>query len=409
MCAASPLPYLPQLSPSDLPCETGEVLPLAPSVVHLYFNERVDVVGRGIRVVGPSGRRVEGPAQLSGTTVSVQVAASEPGTYVVIWRVVATDTHPAQGTFTFSVGRPGRPPAGATVPSGRGGSQLGLALQMLARALHLLGYALSIGVFAFRQMVLVPLGLSASAHVERPVWRLIGAGVIALLLAEPFALMAQTVSLSGGAAAWFDLELVGGVLDSSFGRVLAQRFGAAVLLWGLVGAVRNAHVREIRTAWIVLLLGATVALVDGEAAHAVGTRPVWFGLVINTLHEAAMGLWVGVLLGLLGVWRLPEVTARHRELTTRVAQIAAVSLTVLITTGTVMALQHLTGLRDLIATGYGRTLTVKLGVLVAILLLAIAAVRAPLDRRPRWWAPEVAGLIIVITLAGLLVSVAPPQ
>jgi copper transport protein len=385
------------------------VLSQAPSVVQLYFNERVDLVGRGVRVVAPSGRRVEGPAQLSGTTVSVRVAASELGTYLVIWRVVATDTHPAQGMFAFSVGRSSNPPDGATIPPGGGGSQLGLVLEMLARALHFLGYALSIGVFAFRQMVLVPLGLTADAHAERRVWRLIGTGVIALLLAEPFALMAQTVSLSGGATAWFDLELVGGALDSSFGRVLAQRLGAAVLLWALVGAARNAHVREGRTAWIVLFLGAAVAVVDGEAAHAVGTRPVWFGLLINTLHEAAMGLWVGALLGLLGVWRLPGVTVRHRELTTRAARIAVVSLTVLITTGTVMALQHFSGLRDLTATAYGRTLVVKLGVLVAILLLAMAARRVPLDRRPRWWAREVALLCVVITLAGLLVSVAPPR
>jgi copper transport protein len=385
------------------------VLPEPPSVVHLHFNERVDLVGRGVRVVAPSGRRVDGPAQLFGTTVSVPVAASEPGTYLVIWRVVATDTHPAQGTFTFSVGRPGRPPGGATVPLGSGGSRLGLVLQMLARAFHFLGYALSIGVFAFRQIVLVPLGLTADANAERRVWRLIGAGVIVLLLAEPFALMAQTVSLSGGVAAWFDVELVGGVLDSSFGRVLAQRLGAAVLLWALIGAARNAHVREVRTSGIVLVLGAAVALVDGEAAHAVGTRPVWFGLGINTLHEAAMGLWVGALLGLLSVWRLPRVTVRHRELTTRAARIAVVSLAVLITTGTVMVLQHLTGLRDLTATAYGRTLAVKLSVLVAIVVLAMAAGRAPLDRRLRWWTREVVLLFSVITLAGLLVSVAPPR
>ena len=385
------------------------VLPQPPSVVRLYFNERVDLVGRGVRVVAPSGRRVEGPAQLSGTTVSVRVAASEPGTYLVIWRVVAADTHPAQGTFPFSVGRPSRPPGGVTAAPGRGGSGLGLALQVLARALHFLGYALSVGVFAFRQMVLVPLGLTADAHAERRVWRQIGGGVLALLLAEPFALVAQTASLSGGAEGWFDPELVGGVLDSSFGRVLAQRLGAAVLLWVLVGAARNAHVHEVWTARIVLLLGAAVAWVDGGAAHAVGTRPVWFGLGINTLHEAAMGLWVGALLGLLGVWRWPGAAVRRRDLATRAARVAAVSLTVLITTGTVMALQHLTGLRDLTATVYGGTLAVKLGVLGAILLLAVAAGRAPLDRRPRWWAREAAVLLAVITLAGLLVSVAPPR
>jgi copper transport protein len=387
------------------------VLPHAPSFVHLFFNERVDLVGRGVRVVAPSGRRVEvGPAQVSGAEVSVKVNAVEPGTYLVIWRVVATDTHPAQGTFPFSVTRPSSPPGGAAAPAGGpAGSALGVVLQMLARALHLAGFALSVGVFAFRQMVLVPRSLTVDAQTERSVWRLIGAGVLALLIAEPVALLAQTVSLNAAGGGPFDPEVVGGALDSSFGRVLAQRLGAAVLLWVLAGAVRNAHVRDVRTAWLVLGLGAAVALIDGEAAHAVGTRPAWLGLGINLLHEGAMALWVGALLGLLGVWRLPGVAVRRLEFVPPVARIAATSLAVLIITGIAMALQHLTGLRDLPDTPYGRTLAAKLVVLGAVLLLAAVAARASLDLRPRWWAREAALLFGALTVAGLLVSLAPPR
>jgi putative copper export protein len=385
------------------------VLPHAPSSVHLFFNERVDPVGRGVWVVAPGGRRVEkGPAQVSGAEVSMGVGAAEPGTYLVVWRVVATDTHPAQGAYRFSVVRPSAPSGGMAAPAGGGaGSALGLVLQVLARALHLAGFALSVGVFAFRQMALVPRALTADPQTERGVWRLIGGGILALLIAEPLALVAQAVSLSAGGP--FDLEVVGGILDSSFGRVLAQRVGGAVFLWVLVGAVRNAHVREVRTAWAVLGLGAAMALVDGEAAHAMGTQPAWLGLGLNLLHEGAMALWVGALVGLLGVWRLPGVAARRRELVIYVARIAAVSLAVLTFTGTAMALQHLTGLRDLLAIAYGRTLAAKLGALGALLLLAVVAARAPADRRPRWWAREVALLFGVLTLAALLVSVAPPR
>jgi copper transport protein len=383
------------------------VLRRAPRSVRLFFNERVDLVGRGVRVLAQSGRRVErGPAQVSGTEVSVRVDAAEPGTYVVIWRVVASDTHPAQGTFAFSVDRPssragGRPGAGGAV-----GSTPGIVLQALARALHFAGYALSFGAFAFRQLVLAPLSLTNDATSERRVWRLVGAGVLALLIAEPLALVAETTSLGGGA---FDLEVLGGALDSSFGRVLAQRLGAALLLWVLIGAVRNAHLREAPTAWAVLPLGAMVALIDGEAAHAVGTRPVWLGLGINAVHEAAMGWWLGGLLGLLAVSHAPRAASRRHEIVSRVTRTAAVSVAVLMITGTVMALQHLPGLRDLAATAYGRTLTMKLCVLGAAFVVAWAAVSTPAKGRTRWWMGEAAALLCVLALAGLLVSLPPPR
>ena len=39
------------------------------------------------------------------------VDAAAPGTYVVRWRITADDTHPARGSFTFSVGHASAPPA----------------------------------------------------------------------------------------------------------------------------------------------------------------------------------------------------------------------------------------------------------------------------------------------------------
>jgi hypothetical protein len=50
---------------------------------------------------------------------------------------------------------------------------------------------------------------------------------------------------------------MGAVLDSSFGRVLAQRLAAAILLWVLAGAIRSG---ALRAAWTVPLLGVALAL-----------------------------------------------------------------------------------------------------------------------------------------------------
>ncbi len=406
-CAPLVLPRLPQLAPVDLPCATGVVLPQGPASVRLFFNEPVDLVGRGVKVFAPDGGRVEqGPARGSGAEVSVNVSAGAPGTYLVTWRVIARDTHPAQGVFPFSVVRPSSPPGGAAA-GGLGRPRQGLILQMLARAIHFVGYALSFGVFAFRQTILLPLSLASDAAGERRVWGLVGAGVIALVIAEPLALLAQVVSLSAGGP--FDLEVVGGALDSSFGRVLAQRLGAAVLLWVLAGVIRNAGAGVTRASSIVLLLALAVALIDGEAAHAVGARPVWLGLGLNMLHEAAMGVWIGGLIGLLAIFWLPGIVPRRREVVMRVARIAGAAVAALIITGTVMAFQHLTALSDLTGTPYGRTLLAKICALAAGVLLARAAAAAPIEGRGRWWTREAAVLVGLLGVAGLLVSLPPPR
>jgi copper transport protein len=383
------------------------VLQHAPTSVRLSFNEPVEPVGRGVRVVGPSGRRVDrGPVRVVGADVLVKIDAVEEGTYVVTWRVIAGDTHPAQGAYAFSVGHASERPGQASPAAGSlAGARTGLILQMAARALHFAGYALSFGVLAFRQAVLHPLSLTAEPPVERRVWRLVTVGILVLLSAEPFALLAQTASLGAGGGGPLDLEVVGGALESSFGRVLGQRLGAAVLLWALVGAVASAPARVTGAA---LLLGLGVAFVDGEAAHAAGTRWPWLGLGLNTAHVAAMGTWVGGVLALLGVWRLPAVTGYRSRVALRFGRVAALSLAVLAATGAGMAVQHLAGPADLATTAYGRTLAAKLGALLVAVVLAFAAAKASPGHREGWWVWEAVTLLGILALAGLLVSLLPP-
>jgi len=399
----SPL-AIPRLPAGDPRCAAGTVLAAPPTAVRLFFNERVSLVGRGVRVLGPDGRRVErGPVRLDGPQMTVGVDAAEAGTYLVTWRVVSTDTHPARGTFAFSVGHASSLPRGMSATGG--GSTRDLLLQALARSAHFVGYALGFGAFAFQVIVLHPLGPGAS-DAERRVRQLVGAGVVLLLAAEPLALLAQTSSLGAGAGGALDPEVVSGALDSSFGRVLAQRLGAALLLWVLLGGARDASVRATLA---VAILGLALAFVDGKAAHAAGPRPAWLGLGMNTLHVAAMGVWVGGVAALLSVWRLPAVAGCRREVAARLGRVSAAALSVLVVTGTVMAVQHLAGLIDFLASAYGRTLGVKLGMLCVVLLLAAAAVRAPSARRGLWWVREAAALFGVLALAGLLVSLPPPR
>ena len=391
--------------PSDSPtCRAGAVLSQPPRVVRLVFNEPVQPIGRGLRVIGPDGRRVDqGPVGVADAAVAVNVDARAPGTYRVVWSVISPDTHPDFGTMAFSVLRPGGVLAEGT-PAGGGAAVWGTILGALAHLLHFAGYALGFGTLAAVWLAGRADPPSRASGAPDLLWRLTGVGIALLLLAEPIGFAAESVAL-GAAGGGADPAVVGAVLDSSFGRVLAQRLAAAILLWVLAGALQSG---ALRAAWMVPLLGAGLAFIDGQAAHASAVRPVWWGLGINAVHVGAMGLWGGTLaLALLSrpaaASRPPTVTVRPVVSVGRLALAAGIAS---VASGVVMAFQHLAGFRDFVANPYGRTLAVKICAVAAAAGLGWFGVRRQTARRLLTW--EAAAMLVVFALAGILVLLRPP-
>jgi putative copper export protein len=337
--------------------------------------------------------------RVAGPEVRIAVDARSAGTYRAVWSVMSPDTHPEFGTMTFSVRRAGGIVAEGT-PAGGAPAALGTALGALAHLLHFVGYVLGFGAFAAAWLAWrtrAPYGRPAAAPDS--LWRIVGLGVVLLLFAEPVAFAAESVALGavGGGA---DPSVIGAVLDSSFGRVLSQRLAAAIVLWVLAGALRSG---ALRAAWAVPLLGACLAFVDGQAAHAVGVRPAWWGLAVNTVHVGTMGLWGGTLALVLLSPPAPRSPAVPPVSVQRLAVAGGVAA---VATGVVMAFQHLTGFRDLVANPYGRTLAVKVGAVAAVVGLGwFGARRVPAPRRFVW---EAAAMLAVLALAGLLVLLRPP-
>jgi copper transport protein len=351
----------------------GAVLDTLPATVDLVFSEPVTPAGRGIDVYGPDGRLAQsGSASAHGDGMSVGLTGALEGTYEVVWTVVASDTHPSRGEFTFSVGHTS-PARGPGLGGGDVGlvSPLGLVLQSIGRWMHFAGFALGIGSATYALFV---------AKDPRPL-RLAGAGIALLLVAEPLALLAQTASLDP--AQTFDGDALTGALASAFGRVLGLRVAAALLLWALLGALRQAPWLR----WAIPVLGLALAIVDATAAHTTPSLPQPAGLVLNALHVAAMGVWIG---GLAGFAVAPSKGF---------GRVAAWSAGLLLVSGVALALLHFATPVDLVTTAYGASLLVKLP------LVAIALVLAWRVRR-RW---ELAALAVVIAAASVLVSLPPPR
>ncbi len=376
---------------TDAACTSGVVLDQAPTSVRVTFSEAVEPIAGGLNVRGPDGRPVtRGDVRIQGTSLAVDVDADAVGSYVVSWRVVSQDTHPALGSYVFSVGQPSAV-AEVGAPAELGNvTPLGLGLQVAARLLHFVGFALAFGVLLCGWLV-----QSGDRPLVAPT--LVATGLACLLVAEPVALLGQSASL--GNEQLLDSDTLTDILSSStFGRVLALRVGVAILLWVLLGSARAAP-RWL--GWLVLLLAAALATIDGQASHAVDAQPAWLALLANGAHLLAMAIWVGALV-LVVTRRLPAAS---------LGRVAGLALAVLVASGLVLGVEHLTAPTDLLQSDYGRALLAKLVVLVCVVLAAVLALRAGGRVRLGWRLRqgEAIGLAAILTAAGVLVSLPPPR
>ena len=199
---------------------------------------------------------------------------------------------------------------------------------------------------------------------------------------------------------------------------------AAVALW-----LDRADRAERSVAAILALIGSIAAaaaalLVPGAAGHAAQTSPRALALALDWLHLAAGSVWIGGLLGLVVLWGSLPPDRRLAGLVVCVPRFSAaalVSVVVLVGSGIGAAIIHLPTLASLWQTSYGKSLLVK----VALLVLATPLAAVNLTRtRPRLQVAELAPratvmlrrlvggevllLVGALFAAGVLSSLPPP-
>ncbi len=173
-----------------------------------------------------------------------------------------------------------------------------------------------------------------------------------------------------------DLSLLA---EFTFGTSVGKAWLATQLLaFAFAGlAVARLYVPSDLLDKATLLAGVAVLAVVSVTGHAIDDGlPLWTQLSF-LLHTAAGLVWLGGLLGL--VWWMftarskpPEVAAQLAE---RWSMVAKVAIGLVAVTGVAMAYENVGSVPNMLATPYGRLLTLKLAMLCAVLLCALAIVR----------------------------------
>jgi len=369
-----------QLESTDPPASS--VLLEAPSQVVLHFGEPVEIDFGSLRVLGPEGQRVDDGGTHHPSGDGHAVAISLPpnlsrGTYVVAWRVISADSHPVHGAFVFSVGSDNgarKATAVANTLADQSGSATVGTVYWLIRFAAFIGLLFLVGLALMIALVWRRGG--GTPRVGRILWASWWLLLVTTLLG---------IAIQGVYAAALPLadivrpSLVNAVLHTRFGQVEVVRILLLIafvpVLLGIQGRVGRG---PRRWSWVVpaeLVLGAALLITPGLAGHAsTGDQP-GFGLVLDVVHLAAGSVWLGglALLATFLVGRGKNLVRPDDPIgvTLTVSAYAFSAVVVIIATGTVQSIRQVGSLYALFHTTYGRTLVVK--IILVIVLIGLGA------------------------------------
>lgn len=198
-------------------------------------------------------------------------------------------------------------------------------------------------------------------------------------------------------------ESISSLASTPFGRAYLIRFpllaGLTVLLLNRVAdsalAGAGDNVKAPSSGWWAAWagLGTILLATSSFSGHASVGDPRALSIGNDVIHLLSGAIWFSGIVVLAALvpyaWRHLEEQHRLQLLTplvVRFSGVALVSITVVAITGTVNSLFDVARLRDLVESGYGITLTVKLVLFVGVLLLGginHRYIRRRLERRDR--------------------------
>jgi copper transport protein len=443
-------------SPND-----GASLPAAPTEVRLQFSEAVSIELGGLRVVDNQGQRVDtGDALATGDPLVIAArlnAGLGEGTYVASYRVVSADGHPITGAITFGVGDAATRVDGAALPGA--GDRLSETLGWASRWLVYGGGLLATGVAVFSLFL-----FDGGGERRKLAKVIVVSSVVAVVGIVGLVSTHAALATGQGLGALADGSLWSPVFGNNLG------WAVAALVLGVGAAVAATNVREELVGQTLAFYGLlSVAISFAVWGHTVEGSLPGVKIGFDAVHAVAAGIWLGGLTGLAIVLaargragaddadpRLvavavassgtgqdppitpePSVNAAERLspqsndasstalVVSRFSLVAALSVASLAISGVFLAWQELGSLSALRSTVYGRTLTVKLVLVGAVIAIAaynrfrlvpktLAAVEdaaptadEPMRRMLSTVRYEALGILAVLAVTAVLVNTIP--
>ena len=359
--------------------EANAILDRPPIQVELFFSEPIDRGFSTIEILDSAGNRVNNEDvsvdPFDSKRLTTSLLSIHDGVYTVSWRVLSSvDSHVTAGAFPFAVGEVD---AAALEAAAQAGDQIKLLPgEIIARWLTYLSVmTLSGGIF-FLHFVWSPAaqkGLSGMIP-QLPLRRIAKLAFLILVAASAVWLLVQVGQVSGQEITVPWNPNTGSVLFATrFGALLLVRLTLSIaLLWVWLRS------KTTWRSWLGIIVGLLLLLTISLGSHAAAQPDPLVSILVDWLHLTAASVWVGgLILFVTGLFTIKRMNSADRtrlvaELIPRFSTLALVSVSILAITGAYSSIIQVGSLDALMNTSYGRTLMLKLILIIPMLLLGVA-------------------------------------
>jgi len=344
-----------------------------PKSVTLYFSEPVTFANDAIRVFDSKGNELKIGKTVHGARSSIATASLpklNDGIYAVTWRVISADTHPVQGAFSFAVGN-------AVIKTGSSD----FARQQLAKeGTHNNTVGIAYGIVRFFAFIALALLIGVTAFVTtlwhagwdvKRVRRVIFGAWIVALVGTVLMIPLQTAYASGhGLTKGFVGSGLSETLGARAGHAWIARIVLLIVALPILLALRRRPSAQSAAAMAGVVVGTATLLTVSLAGHASTGRWLGFAVPMDTLHLIAVSLWFGGLCALtLEAIQETDIDALE-PIADGFSRLAMAAVVVIIGTGVFQSLRQVQHIDDLLHTGYGRLLLIKIGIFAGVLVIA---------------------------------------
>ena len=384
---------------------SSSVLPETPKEIRLDFNEKVEATLGDIRLFNSQQKEVQIGSLVRSSSDATVVTASLPtldnGVYVVVWRVVSADGHPATGAFPFEIGESTSGTADVLLSKVLAGIETSSSLNKPMAFMRLLGFLAVIVLIGFISLTW------GSALLDLPsASRIMKTATVGLAFSSTGILLLQGPVLEG--SSWgsiFDASLIANVVQQRLGIALLVRLGC-VVAWGFAIALLPLRNRAWWQNMVVITSLVTVGTFSSSGHASAASLPVLF-IAIDVVHLTAISMWVGALVCMAMLAKKNDVSV----LAVRFSRMATWTMPITVVTGVVQGVHLLGGISGITDSSYGKYLIAKTALVVLIITFGAAGRR----RLSQGSASSIGGLIkwesalvvLVLAITSFLVASSP--
>lgn len=385
-----------------------------PSEIRLWFTEPLEPDFSRFTLHDSSGAVVNTPlSQLDPadrTQIVMQPGELADGLYTVSWRVLSTDGHSTEGSFSFGIR------VAVTPTSDPPTIDETISIEStLIRWFNLLSLSLAVGSIAFWMFVWIPAVPDGQPAIEKRMQQLVWLGWLLVGLAGILLLLLQ-VSIAAG------VSVLEAITHPALGAIFSgSRYGqiwlARLVFWLGLGSVLSFTRSERWLPWVALILGGQILLTNSLYSHASAVQQNTLAAVAGDwLHLTATALWLG---GLIQFFTVITLVRRYftpsvpilSSLVGYFSNFARVTVVALIISGVYAAWLQVGSFEALLTTVYGNALLIKLVLVVPLLAISgvnLLCTQQGLQRGQDIWTGRLRGLvgIEIALLFGVIAAVA---